>query len=301
MGKPTTTNAYNRAAGNGEATFANLRGDLADIPRGEVAVDVMKWDLVGGVAEHRFLRFTFMDGGTPRVLDIHGLATDRETGATRPIGFPDKDNICIWPVMPDVEKESKGSTKTGHLERMGTFSVADAQRMMIIAAVGGREINNLDIEYRALRTNIPLYDPTTNSNAASRTLLELMGLDPSKVSGGWAPGATGRLLPLNEGDHGLPSIEGLRDKLENFSNQDIKGSLPEAFRSLLGSVPQGDGYSFSDKQWDEYASYGAWKNELETNINSFFEDMDQIRDAPTPTMTQSLGTPTKGWTDNFTR
>jgi len=228
---------------------------------------------VGGIAEHRFLRFTYYDGeGEPRVLDFHGLATDRTTGVPRPIGVPDKDNIAIWPVIPSEDSDDAHDAR--HLRRMGTVSVAESQRMMAGIAVGGRAINDQNIEYRAVQTDFVFYDPTTNSNAANRTLLELAGYDPDTVRGGWAPGFTGRLMPPTDGDHGRMSIDGVRTRIAGFSDEDIRSNVAPALTSLLNSTPaSGDVMNFDNRGMDEAMRRLGNIDETEDAIKDYIGDM----------------------------
>lgn len=148
--------------------------------------------------------FWVLRGPRGRTLaELHGLATDRRTGDAVPIGTDEaRHALRIRHLVHDAAyAASLGLVVTG-----GSYIRVAQPRAT--AFTGGREealarwaaalaampvLNALDLDYPSY--GISIGTPTVNSNAAYRTLGEIMGLAVPTFAGVFEPGVDNRMVP----------------------------------------------------------------------------------------------------------
>lgn len=175
-------NAASYRDSGANATFADKAG------HGRFAFELWEEKLVGGLGCHTII--VVQDRATDKALMMQGLATNRDTGAVRPIGVPWKDNIFVWYRSSNLQSLQADKT----LERKASLYQTDDKNDMLARLAlmmrAGEQIN---------RKQSP-YDVTSriwhNSNATATTLAEAGGLHIGDVRvDGLAPGL-GRAIPI---------------------------------------------------------------------------------------------------------
>lgn len=172
---------------------------------------------VAGIAGHDF--WVLRDERGNAVAEMHGLATNRETGRPVPIGTdPDKFSLRAWHYPHDqayadalgVPRNDASYIREGQPAR--TVLSADREEVMARwnSAVGAmRELNALDLDYP--RLGVSLFGRTVNSNSAYRTFGEIMGVQVDDFPGRIEPGIRNRMLPPERIEqlrtHGYPVLD----------------------------------------------------------------------------------------------
>lgn len=172
---------------------------------------------VAGIAGHDF--WVLRDEHGNAVAEMHGLATNRETGRPVPIGTdPDKFSLRAWHYPHDqayadslgVPRNDASYIRDGQPAR--TVLSADREEVMARwnSAVGAmRELNALDLDYP--RLGVSLFGRTVNSNSAYRTFGEIMGVQVDDFPGRIEPGIRNRMLPPERIEqlrtHGYPVLD----------------------------------------------------------------------------------------------
>lgn len=172
---------------------------------------------VAGVASHDFL--VLRDGQGRAVAELHGLATDRKTGEFIPIGTDEqKHSLRIWHFAHDAEY----AKSVGAHANSATF-IQDGQDHKTVltagkdevlarwdAAVAAKEpLNALDRDYPSY--GFKMSGDTVNSNAAYRTLSEIMGVPVHDFPLKLEPGLDNRMVDQKEIErlrtHGYPTLD----------------------------------------------------------------------------------------------
>ncbi len=145
------------------------------------------------------------------MAELHGLATDRETGKAIPIGTDEqKHSLRVWHFAHDPEYAADlgvRSTKATYIQDGQdhvTVLKADKDEVMTRwnAAVAAKEpLNALDLNYPSGGVNI--VRDTVNSNSAYRSLSEIMGVAVHDFAWKVEPGLDNRMV-------GTKRIEELR-------------------------------------------------------------------------------------------
>lgn len=154
---------------------------------------------VAGVGGHSF--WVLRDESGRAIAELHGLATNRETGRPVPIGTDeDKFSLRVWHYPHDSEYAASigAPTTTASYIQEGqqsrTVLVADRDEVLARwnAAVAAKDsLNALDLDDPSL--GIKLFGSTVNSNSTYRTLGEVMGLPVRGFPGAIEPGIQNRM------------------------------------------------------------------------------------------------------------
>lgn len=185
----------------------------------EYSIEARSFDIpwTSGRASHDFL--VLRDEKGRAIAELHGLATDRETGKAIPVGDDEsKHSLRVWHFARDAEyadhmgvRPSKSGLLQDGQDHV-TVLKADKQEVMArwnaaVAAKG--QLNALDLDYPNYGFNI-LTD-TVNSNAAYRTLSEIMGVPVHDFPWKLEPGLDNRMVDQKEIDrlrtHGYPTLD----------------------------------------------------------------------------------------------
>jgi hypothetical protein len=136
------------------------------------------------------------------IAELHGMATDRVTGRTVPIGVTPEHRLRAH-VFPHDPAYAASLALPIRVTRMYGLSRArivheggDALERWSAAVKAIPFINELDLDYPPWGFN--LRGPTVNSNSAYRTFGELMGIPVHDFPFGFAPGLRWRLITLEQ-------------------------------------------------------------------------------------------------------
>lgn len=164
---------------------------------------------VVGVASHNFL--VLRDGEGRALAELHGLATDRKTGEFIPIGTDEqKHSLRIWHFAHDAEYaksvDAKANEATFIQQGQDHKTMLTAGKDEVLArwgaAVAAKDpLNALDRDYP--NYGFKMSGDTVNSNAAYRTLSEIMGVPTHDFPWKLEPGLDNRMV-------GAKDIEQLR-------------------------------------------------------------------------------------------
>ncbi len=165
----------------------------------EYSIEARSFDILG-VASHNFL--VLRDEKGKAIAELHGLATDRETKKQMPIGYDeDKHSLRVWHFALDpeyAERMGVRPSKSGLLldgQDHVTVLKADKQEIMArwnAAVVAKGQLNALDLDYPSGGFKSP--SGTVNSNAAYRTLSEIMGVSVRDFKWKVEPGLDYRMV-----------------------------------------------------------------------------------------------------------
>lgn len=216
-------------------------GGATPVPPADGAYSIEARSLsVAGIAGHDFWVLRGPDGRA--MAELHGLATDRETGRAIPIGTDaEKHSLRIWHYVHDqgfaAEHDTRTTRATYIQDGQPHRSVASGDREEIVArwnsAVAAREpLNALDLDYPPY--GFKVFGNTVNSNSAYRTLGEIMNVPVRDFSGRVEPGIDNRMTTPAEierlRDHGYPAAtEPGRD---SASLRDGRGDAAGLFAGL---------------------------------------------------------------------
>lgn len=167
-------------------------------------IEARSLDILGGTAGHSFW---VLRGPDDRVLaELHGLATNRETGEFEPIGYDEKTySLRAWHFPHTSELASRYDTTA----TSDSFFVKDQQAEVVEkgskeeilarwdkAVYSIEKLNSLDLNYPSLGVN--LTRPTVNSNSTFRTFGEIMDIKIPDFPAKLEPGLDYRMLPVDE-------------------------------------------------------------------------------------------------------
>lgn len=172
---------------------------------------------VVGVASHNFL--VLRDGEGRAVAELHGLATDRKTGEFIPIGTDEeKHSLRVWHFAHDADYAKSIGAKANSAtfiqdgQDHKTMLTAGKEEVMDRwnAAVAAKEpLNALDRDYPSY--GFKTSGDTVNSNAAYRTLSEIMGVPVHDFPWKLEPGLDNRMLDPKRIEelrtHGYPVLD----------------------------------------------------------------------------------------------
>ena len=134
--------------------------------------------------------------------ELHGLATDRETGQSQAVGTS-RDVLRAWP-YPMQGQASKMKPANGGFS--GLYSLDQASKVVFEgskeealaiwdrAQAAAQALDRLDIVYHILG-GVPSDLATGNSNSAFRTFGDVMGLPMPDLEAMMRPGDRKNLLP----------------------------------------------------------------------------------------------------------
>jgi hypothetical protein len=165
----------------------------------QYSIEARSLDLPGPYS-HNFWVLRDQDGKA--LAELHGLATDRVTGKTVPIGTDERLHslrVRHFPLDADYAqslgmKQSKG----GYIaegQDAKTVLTADKEEVMgrWNAAVASKTpLNALDLDYPSY--GFKMFSDTVNSNSTYRTLGEIMGVHVHDFSGVMEPGLDNRMV-----------------------------------------------------------------------------------------------------------
>lgn len=159
---------------------------------------------IAGLASHNF--WVLRNEKGQALAELHGLATDRQTSRPAPIGTDeDRFSLRIWHYTHD---QSLSARYGGTSERETYIGKNQMHRPILTgprdeiierwdAAVRAMEpLNAKDLDYPSY--GFKLTQDTVNSNAAYRTLGEVMGLPIRDFPGVVEPGIDNRMVPPGE-------------------------------------------------------------------------------------------------------
>jgi hypothetical protein len=156
---------------------------------------------IAGVASHDFLVLRDEQGNA--VAELHGLATDRESGKVVPIGTDeDRYSLRVWHYPHDDAYASSldvpASRTTYIRDGQDSVTVLTADKTEVMerwqAAVdAAQQLNALDLDYPDYGFRV--FGDTVNSNSAYRTLSEIMGVPVQDFPGRMEPGLDNRMVP----------------------------------------------------------------------------------------------------------
>lgn len=171
---------------------------------------------VAGVASHNY--WVLRDENGRALAELHGLATDRETGLPVPIGTDaDRYSLRQWH-FPHDETYARGIgaavDRRSYIQNgqpHQTVLIADQEEVLArwnsaVAAV--QPINELDLDYPPYGFRV--FGGTVNSNASFRTSGEIMGVAVPEFSGVIEPGLDNRMITRESIErlrtHGYPVL-----------------------------------------------------------------------------------------------
>lgn len=172
---------------------------------------------VAGVGGHDF--WVLRDERGEALAELHGLATDRETGQAIPIGTDeDKHSLRIWHYPHDRDyADSIGARldRTSYIQPgqpVRTVLSADKDEVLArwnSAVAAAPELNALDLNYP--NYGFRMDGSTVNSNSAYRTLGEVMGVHVDDFPLRLEPGIDNRMVFPERIDqlrtHGYPVLD----------------------------------------------------------------------------------------------
>lgn len=171
---------------------------------------------VVGAAGHDF--WVLRDENGQALAELHGLATDRQTGRPVPIGTdPARYSLQVWELAHDQEyAKAHGVDKTGATyisndQPSRAVLTADSAEVMARwnAAVAAKQpLNALDLDYPSYGVNV--FKDTVNSNSTYRTLGEIMGVPVLDFPRRMEPGIDSRMVSPEVIEklrtHGYPAL-----------------------------------------------------------------------------------------------
>lgn len=167
------------------------------------SIEARSLDLAG-VASHNF--WVLRDEKGQALAELHGLATDRESGKYVPIGTDEqKHSLRAWhfPHDPDYANSLGVRTRSDTYIQEGqaskTVLTADKDEVMARwnAAVAAKEpLNALDLNYP--NYGFKVFQDTVNSNSTYRTFGEIMGVPVRDFPWKVEPGIDNRMVDQKE-------------------------------------------------------------------------------------------------------
>ncbi len=166
-------------------------------------IEARSLDIVGGAASHNF--WVLRDDTGKVISELHGLATNRDTGHYEPIGT-DEDlySLRIWQFNKAMYTEAGQDFKIVYSD-----SSSKVLEKWNTAVASINYINHFDLDYPTL--GVSPFSGTINSNSSFRTLGEIMRLPIIDFSGVVEPGLDNRMITPQQ-------IENLRLHSDNLYN-----------------------------------------------------------------------------------
>lgn len=179
----------------------------------QYSIEARSLSIVGGAASHNF--WVLRDQNGNAVAELHGLATDRQSGQTLPIGTnAHQHSLRGHQFIHDAEyARNFGARQTNATyisEGQASHTVITGDKTEILerwkaaAKYGVNAMNARDLDYPPLGVafpinvgdgrNIRVGDNTVNSNSAYNTFGQLMGVTPYVFPGPLQPGVGNHTL-----------------------------------------------------------------------------------------------------------
>ncbi|MFA6608404.1 MAG: hypothetical protein WCT07_00635 [Candidatus Paceibacterota bacterium] len=156
---------------------------------GDWSIQLIQHPLLLGLAGHNYLVLSDQDGEI--VSELHGLATDSETGKWKYIGADKTDKLQVWK-FDGARSYLREKNYPGIILNQGNYSqVIDLWNKALSCK---NEINQKYIPYPPL--GLSFNGDTENSNSAAYTLALCIGLDVKHI-GLFTPGSKNNLLDSN--------------------------------------------------------------------------------------------------------
>jgi hypothetical protein len=179
----------------------------------QYSIEARSLSLIGGVASHNF--WVLRDDKGNAVAELHGLATDRDTGRAVPIGTnANQHSLRGWQFIHDHQyARDFGARQTNATyiqdgQQSQTVITGDKTEILErwkaaakngVIAMNARDLNyppgGVDFPIKVDGTyNVRLGDSTVNSNSAYNTFGQLMGVTPVVFQGPLQPGINNETL-----------------------------------------------------------------------------------------------------------
>lgn len=228
----------------------------------QYSIEARSLDLPGPYS-HNFWVLRDQDG---KVLsELHGLATDRETGKTVPIGTDEQlHSLRVKHIVTDADyaetlgvKQSRGGYYAEGQDSQ-TVLTADKKEVMsrwnaAVAAVA--PLNALDRDYPSY--GFKVFADTVNSNSTYRTLGEVMGVPVHNFSGVMEPGIDNRMVDEKTiktlRTHDYPVLDAPTVKENGRYRSTANDASPEIDRRTGEAAPQRDARSADHPGHGDYA------------------------------------------------
>jgi hypothetical protein len=182
----------------------------------DYSIEARSLDLPGPYS-HNFWVLRDQDGKA--LAELHGLATDRETGKTVPIGTDEQLHslrVRHFPLDADYARSLGAKQSMGGYIAEGqdakTVLTADKEEVMgrwNAAVAATVPLNALDRDYPSY--GFKMFGDTVNSNSTYRTLGEVMGVHVHEFSGVLEPGIDNRMVDTKRIEelrtHGYPVLD----------------------------------------------------------------------------------------------
>ncbi len=210
----------------------------------QYSIEARSLNIAGGIGGHDF--WVLRDERGTAIAELHGLATDRQTGRPVPIGDDEsRYSLRVWHFPHDpayarslgVAPNSATYIQDGQPSR--TVLTADSREVLARwnnAARSAGELNALDLNYPNLLPNA-LGNPV-NSNSTYRTLGEIMGVQVRDFPGRIEPGVDNRMVTPERIEqmrtHGFPILDEPRiDTPRRRADLSAPGREDQAYFDLL--------------------------------------------------------------------
>ncbi len=188
-------------------------------------IEARSLNIAEGVAGHDF--WVLRDERGTAIAELHGLATDRQTGQAIPVGTDeDRHSLRVWHYAHDAGyAKSIGASvdRTTYIQDgQPARTVLSASRDEVLArwnaaVAAAPALNALDLDYPNYGFNI--FSDTVNSNSTYRTLGEIMGVQVRDFGGRMEPGIDNRMVSPERIEqfrtHGYPVLDEPRIDAEN--------------------------------------------------------------------------------------
>ncbi len=183
----------------------------------QYSIEARSLSIVGGTAGHDF--WVLHDENGQALAELHGLATDRQTGRYVPIGTDEQRySLRVWHFAHDADyarEQGVATSKDTYIingQQHRTVLTADREEVMArwdAAVAAQQRLNAVDLNYPNL--GVRLFGETVNSNSTHRTLGEIMGVQVRDFPGVLDPGVDHRMVCAQEIDrlstHGYPTLQ----------------------------------------------------------------------------------------------
>lgn len=169
------------------------------------AIEARSLRIVGGLACHDFWVLRDADGRA--LAELHGLATDRNTGRFVPIGTDARrHSLRVWHFLHDatladvftVDPSSAPAHSFIRSRQPHRIVLRDAAQAVLSrwakAVMAVDALNALDLDYP--NYGFRLFRPTINSNSAYRALGALMDVEIPRLSRALRPGNRNVMQPV---------------------------------------------------------------------------------------------------------
>ena len=227
---------------------------------------------VVGVAGHNY--WVLRDHNGKALAELHGLATDRNSGSAVPIGTDEsKHSLRAWHYVHDSEYAAsigaKVDTTTYIAHDQPTRTVATGSKEEILgrwnaAANAVQELNALDLNYP--NYGFEVVGKTINSNSAYRTFGELMNVPVRDFPGRVEPGIENRMLSPERIEQLKYSAPETPSKAA--AHQPVNGDLPSAGARLLADNPAHVDHATYKLIHDWVTGTGNWSESEARNVSA---------------------------------